>query len=64
MSYWDAYFLPVPIRKYWIHRFNERTKEGKEDSTKPLTDAEKKKIQRDILNNPAANIFSSQRNQK
>lgn len=48
MSYWDAYILPVPTRKYWIQRYNKRMKEQSEgtspDTDRPLTDAERMKF--------------------
>lgn len=49
MSFWDAYGLPVPVRKYWIKRYNKHMKEQNKDSNqptpdKPLTEAERKKM--------------------
>jgi hypothetical protein len=43
MSYWDAYNLPIPIRKWLITRYNKHVEsQGKQsDSDKPLTQEER-----------------------
>lgn len=43
MSYWDAYDLPVPIRHYWIQRYNKQNNKKSEDVDKPLTAMQKAK---------------------
>lgn len=50
MSYWDAYGLPVPVRKWLIKTWNKRQEEiekqrqGTPSSDKPLSDAERQRF--------------------
>ena len=46
MSYWDAYLMPVPFRKYWIQRYNkhkeaEQKQTNTSDINKPLSEQER-----------------------
>lgn len=46
----DAYALPVPIRKYFVKKYNKRMEElkaerdGAQDTSKPLSDAQKRQF--------------------
>jgi len=74
MSYWDAYDLPVPIRNYWIQRYNKhQTKKSDEpDANQPLSRAERMKFIRDaqkVSNQPErppelSSLMAPRRNQK
>lgn len=47
MSYWDVYKLPIPFRKWLIHRYNKhvRDKEGqKTPDNEPLPQSERIKM--------------------
>lgn len=47
MSYWDAYEIAVPIRRWFIKTFNKRQESAnkeRENLNKPLNLAEKKRI--------------------
>jgi hypothetical protein len=49
MSYWDAYALPVPIRKYFIRRIEKymtSKQQQEEDDPQPLSAAEKLKFKK------------------
>lgn len=70
MSYWDAYKLPVPVRKWMIRRFNKRQKEMKEKSSdtppadRPLTMSERLKLKGQFEGNQSKlpkNLFSPTR---
>jgi len=53
-SYWDAYKLPIPIRKWLIRTYNKRIEEQEKARTKqaptnrPLNVQEKLKINQDL----------------
>lgn len=74
MNYWDAYDLPVPIRHYWIKRFNQtqQKKSDQPDVNEPLTPSERMKFINDAQkasNQPRkppdlGALMGPQRNQK
>lgn len=43
MSYWDAYRLPVPFRKWLIRRYNKHAENKDTDPDQPMTPAERMK---------------------
>ena len=69
MSYWDAYMLPIPIRKWLIDRYQEQIKVENKTNNRttdtPLTKTERQKTKREITqtnNNGFANIMQGMRN--
>jgi len=49
MSYWDAYNLPIPIRKWLITRYNKYVAEAQKNNEsasteRPLTEGERIKM--------------------
>ena len=71
MSYWDAYDLPVPVRHYWIERFNKSKKPAGPAVDEPLNEAQKSKLVKDVrkASNSAtpidhSTLMQSRRNRK
>ena len=74
MSYWDAYELPIPIRHYWISRFNKHKERasGTSDVNQPLSKTERLKFLHDAQkasNQPVSppkldSLMGPRRNQK
>jgi hypothetical protein len=47
MSYWDVYAMPVPLRKWLIHRYNKHVSEqdkGSSNMEEPLSKVERVKM--------------------
>jgi hypothetical protein len=47
-THWDWYKVPIPMRKWYIRRYNKRQEEQQNqpgsDTSKPLTESERKKM--------------------
>lgn len=63
MSYWDAYYLPIPIRRYFIQRLQKHIEQvnGIEDTTQPLSKTERQKFQQQAKGVSNRNMFSPQK---
>jgi hypothetical protein len=58
-SYWDVYYMPVPIRKYFIKQYNKRIDQAQKDA-----DSEQKNFSRPLSDMEKAKHFNRQGNPK
>lgn len=69
-THWDWYKLPIPMRKWYIQRWNKRQEKqsNKPSTDRPLTDIERKKMltQAQKVQNPVSvrDFMTPQRNVK